>query len=162
MADKSERAAAAVAALFAKKPGATLEEFLQAAVAADKGLSGIARRSFNAIYLLPLKRKAKQAAGGNGRPAGRKKAKATRAAATGRRKKAPTRKKVSRKKATRKKATRGVRLSDSARVAARRLVLERDQQVIASLGRNGDPRSAYDLAADVDEYIERLARALRG
>lgn len=142
MPGKSQTAAAAVAAVYNRNPAATLDDFLVAAVKADRTLDGIARRSFNASYVLPLKRaavrKAKLGSAKSTKPA---KAKASK-----------------RNKVVRRRA---VRLSDEARNAGRRLVFERDQKVLGALGADGNPQAAYALAAQIDDYIERLAAALR-
>ena len=55
----SERGKAAVARLYAKKPDASLDEFIAVARKADPGIKEPEdRRSFNAKYVLPLKRSA--------------------------------------------------------------------------------------------------------
>ena len=141
---KSEKAAAAVSSLFASKPAATMDELLSAAQKADKRLVGIARRSFNASYVLPLKRAAAKKSGGTRR----------------RRKKKRT---VARKGDVAKRTVRrsGIRISESARAKARRMILQRDQLVLRNLRSGGDPQVAYELAANIDQYVEQLAAALR-
>ena len=54
----SEKARTAVTTIFAKNPGASPAEFRAAAEKADKSIKGLAPRSFNASYVLPLKRAA--------------------------------------------------------------------------------------------------------
>lgn len=49
--------------------------------------------------------------------------------------------------------------SGGRRVAARELVLERDQRVMKVMS-GEDPQKAYDLAADVDDYLDKLAALL--
>lgn len=151
MANKSEKAAAAVTKLFKKKPGATTDEFLEVAVAADSSLKGIGKRSFNATYLLPLKR----TAGAGKKKRGRRKTKATRRAKrTGRKKTAGAKRGRSRRRAA------GV--SATARERARQLILGRDRKVLNTVGKQGDPKAAYELGASLDAYIDDLADALRG
>lgn len=154
MANKSEKAAAAVTKLFKKKPGATTDEFLEVAVAADSSLKGIGKRSFNATYLLPLKRKA----GAGKKKRGRKKTKATRRAKrTGRKKTAGPK-----RGRPRRRAAGGAGVSAAARERARQLILGRDRKVLNTLGKQGDPKAAYELGASLDTYIDDLAEALRG
>jgi hypothetical protein len=148
MADKSAKATAAIESLFARKPDATLDEFLAVAVKADPSLEGIAKRSFNARYLLPMKRAAAP-------KKKRRTKKKVAAKQTATRKKRVTRK----KKATRR---RGRPAASSGRSQARRLVLERDQQLLDALRSNGDPQAAYELAAGIDDFVEKLAATLRG
>ncbi len=150
---KSQKAAAAVEALYKRKKDAMLDEFMAAAGAADRSTRGMQKRSFNAIYMLPLKRKA---GAKKKSPAGRRRKAAAAVApkakpVNGRRKKSSA--PVGRPSAQRKAA--GV-------ASARQLVLDRDQQVLAALRGSGDPQAAYELAAGVDNYLADLAAALRG
>ena len=156
---KSQKAAAAVEALYKRKKDAMLDEFMAAAGAADRSTRGMQKRSFNAIYVLPLKRKAgagTKAGAKKKSPAGRRRKAAAAVApkakpVNGRRKKSSA--PVGRPSAQRKAA--GV-------ASARQLVLDRDQQVLAALRGSGDPQAAYELAAGVDNYLADLAAALRG
>lgn len=155
---KSEKAAAAIAALYSKKPGAALEEYLEVAAAADGSVAGMPKRSFNATYLLPLKRAAapkkprKRRAKAAPKPAAK-------AARRGRRKAAPA-KPAATKRRGRKPATVAT-ATDSGSSQARRLVLERDQQLLAALRTGGDPKAAYELAASIDDFVTELVEALR-
>ncbi len=58
MAQISDKARAAVERVFEWNPKATTEEFRKAAERADASIKGLAPRSFNASYVLPLKRDA--------------------------------------------------------------------------------------------------------
>lgn len=152
MASKSQKAADAVERLFKRKPDASTDEFLEVATAADASLKGIGKRSFNASYLLPLKRAANA-----GKP---KKKRAKKKAAA---------RKTTAKKGTGKRAARGRRkaaaggdVSAAARTRVRELILERDQEVLDTLGKGGDPKAAYELGARLDGYIDALASALAG
>ncbi len=138
MPQKSAKAADAVAALLKSKPKASMDDLFAEAGKADRKLANMPRRSFNATYVLPLKR--------------------AQSKKTGRR---ATAKKRPAKRSTRRRTSTRVRLGERARIAARNLVLERDQQVVTALNSNGDPRQAYELAANVDAYVDRLALALR-
>ncbi len=143
MAEKSQKAADAVEQLFRRKPDATTDEFLEVAIAADRSLEGVGKRSFNASYLLPLKRAANP---------GKKKRKAS-----GRKPKATG----SRKKAGAGKRGRAVRVSTEARARLREMILHRDQQVLRTLGANGDAQDAYALGAHLDDYIDEIATTVR-
>ena len=149
MTEKSTTAMAAIESLYARKSDATLEEFLAVAVKADPALEGVAKRSFNARYLLPLKR---AHAPKKPRRRVKKKASARRTAAESAAKPAARRP---------RKASRP-RIAADSRNAARKLVLDRDQQLLAALRANGDPQVAYELAAGIDEFVEKLATTLRG
>lgn len=144
MAQKSQKAAAAVESLFRKKPDASTDEFLEVAVAADSSLKGIGKRSFNASYLLPLKRAANPT---KKKRRSKKKAASRTSAAPGRR--------------TGKRRSPRSSVSPVARARLRDLVLGRDQQVLQTLTGDGDARAAYELGANLDGYIEELASALR-
>lgn len=145
---KSEKAAAAVEKLFKKKPGADLDEFIEVAKKADSSVEGMGKRSFNATYVLPLKRKVARK---------KKKAKPSKRQRTT--KKAA--KKTTKKKAKRKTRKRAASKGTGNYQQLRQLVLERDQQVLDALVRDPDPRQAYELAAGVDEYIGRLVDAVK-
>ena len=58
MPDANEKARAAVASLYKKKPGATTAEFQEAAVKHDASVKKLNARSFHAKYVLSLKRAA--------------------------------------------------------------------------------------------------------
>ena len=139
----STKAQAAIKKLFRRKPSASTAEFQAAAEKADPSVKGLAPRSFNASYVLPLKRKA----------------------STKSSKKKAARKKTKRKVTARKVTARKVRGRKTRRSAAkglavvRQMILERDQAVAAAL-RGKDPRRAYELAAGVDDFIKRIAKAL--
>lgn len=149
MAEKSAKATAAIESLYARKPDATLDEFLAVAVKADPSLEGIAKRSFNARYLLPMKRAANPP-----KKRGRKKAAA---------KKTPTARKAAGKTSGGKATRRRVRpAAADSRSEARQLVLNRDQRLLDALRSNGDPQVAYELAAGIDDFVEKLAATLRG
>lgn len=151
LANKSEKAVAAVEKLFRKNPGATTDEFLEVATAADPSLEGVGKRSFNASYLLPLKRAANK-----GKPSKKKTARKASA-----RKRKTTRKKKTRKKRTRKGSASGNdHVPAEARARARQLILGRDKEVLDTLGGGGDPQAAYELGARLDSYIDELAEAL--
>lgn len=148
MADKSQKAADAVEKLFKRKPDADLDEFMEVAAKADSSIDpGMDKRSFNAIYVLPLKRKASSGKSKSKKKSGSKK------------KKSGSKKKSKKRTSRRKTRKRGV--SAAGRSAARSLILERDQQVIDTLGPGADPREAYELAAEIDDYIDRLHKALK-
>ena len=159
MAEKSPRAAAAMESLYGSKSDATLEEFLAVAVQADPALEGVAKRSFNARYLLPLKR-----AHAPKKPRRRTKKKVAAIKAANRKAANDTvASKSAAKPATRRprKASRP-RIAADSRNAARQLVLDRDQRLLAALRANGNPQVAYELAAGIDDFVEKLASTLRG
>lgn len=153
MANKSEKAAAAVEALFKKKPDASTDEFLEVAVAADPSLKGVGKRSFNATYLLPMKR----AAGGFKKKTKKKRATKKKAKATRR---AGGRKKTGRRKARGRRGGANGAVSPAARERVRELILDRDRQVLDTVGREGDAQAAYELGARLDSYIDELAAAM--
>jgi len=148
MAEKSTTALAAIESLYTRNPGATLDEFLAVAVKADPALEGVAKRSFNARYLLPLKR-----AHAPKKPRRRAKKAAVKRA---------ERKGAARPAARRARKASRPRIAADSRNAARQLVLERDQQLLEALRANGNPQAAYGLAAGIDEFVEKLAATLRG
>ncbi len=137
-----EKVKAAVARLYAKNPDATTDDFRKVAERADKSVRKQSTRSFNATYVVPIKRRSgtkKRKKVGNGR----RKVRRTR-----------TRRVVRRRTAS-------AAISHAARASLRDLVLERDQQVIAALSSGGDARQAYELGSGVDLYIDSLAAAMR-
>jgi hypothetical protein len=152
MADKSQKAVAAIAALYASTPTATLDEFLAVAVRADPQLTGVAKRSFNARYLLPLKR-------ANMPKKPRKKRVLAKSAKTTA---ASPKRAAGGGNGRRRRAATGPRIAADSRNEARRLILERDQKLRQALMADGDPQAAYELAAGVDAFTEQLARVLRG
>ena len=70
-------------------------------------------------------------------------------------------KKAVRRKVRRKVQRRSVRISEVGRASARALILQRDAEVLKRMRRSADPRLAYELAAELDGYIDRLANSLR-
>ncbi len=134
----NEKVKAAVARLYAKNPKATTDDFRKVAERADKSVRKQSTRSFNATYVVPIKRRS-----------GSKKRKKV---GNGRRRVRRTR--------TRRRAT-GAAISHAARASVRDLVLQRDQRVIEALSSDGDARRAYELGSGVDAYIDSLAAALR-
>lgn len=152
---KSEKAAAAIAALHSRKPDATLDQFLAAAINADASVDGMPKRSFNATYLLPLKRAAapKKKKRTSSKPAPRPGARRTRKVkAAANVAPAPTRRA--------RTAAANVNGSSDGASAARQLVLQRDQELLAALRSGGDPQAAYALAASVDDFVASLVTAL--
>lgn len=144
MAGKSEKAAAAVEAFFKRKPTASTDEFLEVAIAADPSLRGVGKRSFNATYMIPIKRGKVTAKRGRKKKVGRPKGSTTRKTRGARRGRPPSTSQV----------------GGAARGRLRDLILERDRMVLRALSGQGDPRAAYDLAADLDTYINQLASAM--
>ena len=137
----NEKVKEAVKRLYARNPNATTDEFRKVAERADKSVRKQSPRSFNATYVVPIKRRS----------------------GTKKRKKVSTRKRTVRragtKRAVRRRAS-AASISHAARSSARALILQRDQEVIGALTSGGDARQAYDLGSGVDAYIDALAAAL--
>lgn len=138
----NEKVKAAVERLYAKNPDATTDDFRKVAERADHSVRTQSPRSFNATYIVPIKRrsgtKKRKKAG-----AGKRKVRRTRTARS-----APRRASTS-------------KMSHATRAGVRALVLQRDQEVIGALTSGGDARQAYALGSGVDAYIDALAAALR-
>jgi len=158
--DRSLKALEAVAALFSEKPSASTDEFREVAEKADSSVAKLAPRSFNAKYVLPLKRSA-AAAKGKGKTAARKAAERITAKAKGEPVKRRTRKKQTKtaKKTRRKrrvKTTEDISPSDITKL--RELVAKRDQQVMAAAQ---DPEAAYGLARGLDDFVQQMLKVVR-
>ncbi len=139
MPDANEKARAAVASLYKKKPGATTAEFQEAAIKHDSSVKKHDLRSFHARYVLSLKR----------------------AASAGKRRAKKTARKTAKKKVAKVAVKRGAGISDGQRAALRRLVLARDKHAVATLT-GSNARAAYELAAELDGYIDELMTAAKG
>jgi len=174
----SERGKAAVARLYAKKPDASLDEFIAVARKADPGIKEPEdRRSFNAKYVLPLKRSA--AAKRRPKTAAKKTAKKTA------KKRGPGR---PRKKVTKKVAKRGPGRPPKKRGPGRppktttakrgpgrprkqpgitsakfaelkKMIVSREHELMAAAG---DHSKAYHLATEIDGFIDRLVKKVTG
>ncbi len=165
MAERSQKALTAVEKLYKRKPNATTEEFRAAVEKADPSIKKLLPRSFNARYVLPFKRSAAAKA----KPA----KKATKKASTKKAKRGPgrprktvakkrgpgrPRKKTTATRVTKKKARRG-RPRLSAQEKIKRLIVERDGQILAAAG---DPAKAYAAAANVDAFVEKVVKVVGG
>ena len=137
----NEKVKAAVERLFAKNPDATNADFRKVAERADKSVRDQSPRSFNATYVVPIKRRSGKKRKKVG--VGKRKVRRTRTAPVVRRR------------------TSDAAISHATRAGVRALVLQRDQEVIGALTSGGDARQAYDLGSGVDAYIDALAAALR-
>ncbi len=138
----NEKVKAAVERLFARKPDATTTDFRRVAERADESIRTQSPRSFNATYVVPIKRRA----------GGKKRKKVSAGKRQVRR---------ARKKRVMRRRAPSTSISHSTRAGVRALILQRDQEVIVALSSGGDPRQAYDLGSGVDAYIDALAKALR-
>lgn len=159
--DRSVKALEAVAALFTKNPKASTEEFRKVAEKADASIKKLEPRSFNAKYVLPLKRSA-AAAAGKGKTAAKKAAERITAKARGepvkrrtKKKKKKTRKKT-RPRKRRVKTTEDISPSDVTKL--RELVAKRDREVMAAAE---DPEAAYALAHSVDNFVQKVLKVVR-
>ena len=142
----SPTARSAVSRLFSRNPKANLQSFIAAAQKADPALGEVSLRSFNATYVLPLKRRAAS-----------KKKKTTKPSAA-KQKAVKVTRRHGRKKVARRRSV--PKVSEAARSAARAMILERDRRIVAVLSKDGDPREAYELASNIDAYVDQLALAL--
>ena len=146
MPTKDGRSASALAAaerLYKRRPDATTEEFRRVCERADKDtISKLSNREFNASYVLPFRRSRAL----KGRVSSKKGAKK------------PSSKRVAKKESVHTRTT--TLVSDRALATARRLILDRDRQVLKTMT-GSDPQAAYDLAAALDEFIVHLAQALK-
>jgi len=196
----SEKGKAATARLYAKKPDASLDEFIAVARKADPSIKEPKdRRSFNAKYVLPLKRSA--AAKKRPKTAAKKTAKKR---GPGRPRKKVTKKAVKRgpgrpkKKVTKKVAKRGPGrppkkrgpgrppkkrgpgrppkttttakrgpgrprkrpgISSTNFAAIKKMIVSREHQLMAAAG---DHSKAYQLATEIDGFIEKLVKKVTG
>ena len=203
MATVSEKGKAATARLYAKKPDASLDEFIAVARKADPSIEAPKdRRSFNAKYVLPLKRSAaakkrpktaaKKAAKkrGPGRPR-KKVAKKAAKRGPGRPRKKVT-KKVAKRGPGRPRKKRGPgrppRTTTAKRgpgrprkeaaakrgpgrprkrpgitatkfTAIKKMIVSREHQLMAAAG---DHSKAYQLATEIDRFIEKLVKKVTG
>ena len=116
-----------------RKKNAEPAELRAAAEKADASIKKLQPRSFNAQYVLPSKRKL-----------------------------GLTHKRASKKKTVKKKATRRpARTGLKGRARARQLIRERDLQVRRILLSGKDPEAAYQLGAGIDDFIEKIEKALK-
>lgn len=143
MAKRSKKAFAAVEAALKNDAGASMADLRAAAEKADPRIKKVGGRSFNASYVLPLKR---AAGGGSPRP---------------RKAKRKARKKAARKAQGKATGRRRQRISGAARQRLRELILDRDQRVLQAIS-GDDPRAAYELGSGLDGYIDELAASVRG
>ena len=146
--DRSAAALAAAEKLIKRKPDATTAEFREVCERADKSIAKLTGRQFNALYVLPTKRRL-----GFTKSRSKSKAKAKPRPANGRRRGARRRK-------AKRRTRRAGKLSGRAR--ARQLVLDRDQQVRDVLVKGNDQHAAYELGANVDAFVDEIAAALKG
>lgn len=159
--DRSIEALEAVARLFAQNPKASTGEFRTVAEKADSGIQKLSPRSFNAKYVLPLKRSA-AAAPGKGKTAAKKAAERITAKAKGE----PVRRRSRRRstKAGGKKPRRMRRVKTTEDISPadvtklRELVAKRDQEVMAAAQ---DPEAAYSLARSVDDFVQQMLKVVR-
>lgn len=155
--DRSLKALEATAELFVKKPKASTEEFREVAEKADSSVKKLSPRSFNAKYVLPLKRSA-AAAKGKGKTAAKKAAERITAKAAGKktRKKRKTRRKAKRK--TKRAVSGDGEISAAAFNAVKKLVQQRDKQLMDAAD---DASKAYEFATGVDSFVEKVVKELR-
>jgi hypothetical protein len=147
--DRSAAALAAAEKLIKRKPDATTAEFRAVCERADKSIEKLTGRQFNALYVLPTKRRL-----GFTKSRGKSKAK------MGAKKKTRRRSANGRRRGARRRAAGRGRLSG--RALARKLVLDRDQQVRDVLVKGSDQQAAYELGANVDAFVDEIAAALKG
>lgn len=188
MAEVNAKARAAVEKLYAVKPSAGLDEFIAAAKSADRKFAeGDDRRSFHARYVLPLRRKAAAAKGGQtkrtkrnvakksgpGRPRkkvakkktgkkrgpGRPRKKITKKRGPGRPRKKATKKKTV-KKVTKKRGRPRKRegITAAGFAAVKRLIVSRDRVLLSAAN---DPGRAYAAASEIDSFVEKLVKTVR-
>lgn len=161
--DRSLKALEATAELFVKKPKASTEEFREVAEKADSSVKKLSPRSFNAKYVLPLKRSA-AAAKGKGKTAAKKAAERITAKAAGKKTKKKTRRKAKRttKRKTKRTTKRAVsgdgEVSAAAFNAVKKLVQQRDKQLMDAAD---DASKAYEFATGVDSFVEKVVKELR-
>lgn len=182
----SKKGKVAVAQLYAKKPKASLDEFIAVARKADPDIKEPRdRRSFNAKYVLPLKRSA----------AAKRRPKAAAKKSTKKRGPGRPRKKVTKKTAKRgpgrprKKVTKrgpgrppkkrgpgrprketAVKrgpgrprkrpaITASNFAAIKQMIISREHALMAAAG---DHSKAYQLATEIDGFIEKLIKKVTG
>jgi len=203
----SEQGKAAVARLYARKPDASLDEFIAVARKADPSIKEPKdRRSFNAKYVLPLKRSAaakkrpktakKKTAKkrGPGRPRkkvakkaakrgpGRPKKKVTKKVAKRGPGRPPKKRGPGRPPKTTTTAKRGPGrprkrpgISSTNFAAIKKMIVSREHQLMAAaikkmivsrehqlMAAAGDHSKAYQLATEIDGFIEKLVKKVTG
>jgi hypothetical protein len=151
--DRSAAALAAAEKLIKRKPDATTAEFRTVCERADKSIAKLTGRQFNALYVLPTKRRL-------GFTKSRRKSKATAKAKPRAKRKTRRRSANGRRRGARRRAAGRGRVSG--RALARKLVLDRDQQVRDVLVKGSDQQAAYELGANVDAFVDEIAAALKG
>lgn len=154
--DRSLKALNATAELFAKKPKASTKEFREVAEEADSSIGKLSPRSFNAKYVLPLKRSA-AAAKGKGKTAAKKAAERITAKAAKRKAKKKTKKRKTRRK-KRAAASGDGEVSAAEFNAVKKLIEQRDKQLMDAAG---DASKAYEIATGVDSFVEKVVKKLR-
>jgi hypothetical protein len=147
--DRSAAALAAAEKLIKRKPDATTAEFRAVCERADKSIAKLTGRQFNALYVLPTKRRL-------GFTKTRRKSKAK---AKSKPRPANGRRRGARRRKAKRRTRRAGKLSGRAR--ARQLVLDRDQQVRDVLVKGNDQHAAYELGANVDAFVDEIAAALK-
>lgn len=141
MVERDEKVFERIKKLVQKKPDADVAEAIEAAREIDESIDPDDKRSFNARYVLPAKRTT---------------------GVTARKKKKEKRKRAAQKAAETRKRRRQARKRARQRERIRNLVLERDQQVLDAMVRDDDATRAYELAAGLDDYLEKIVAAVRG
>jgi hypothetical protein len=143
----SEKGKAACARLYKRKPDASLDEFIAVAQKADPSIKEPKdRRSFNAKYVLPLKRSA----------AAKRRPRREVAAKRTTKKRGPGR---SPKKIRPGRPTKRSGITAAKFASIKKMIISREQELMAAAG---DYTKSYQLATEIDNFIEKLVKKVKG